>query len=99
MGVFFDISAIITVLVLFAGGFILFNGEHSMAASLRQGSHLTFFISVVIACVKLVLLLAYTDKLTDLGPGLGFSIIIVLYAAVLKVITLLVERFKYAPPE
>ena len=92
-----DVNALVAFLVITILSIILFKKVPSIKECLSAIGSFTLTLAMVLSMINIVHALYKLDSLEQLGPPLAFSILILLYTALLKIGLMVYLRFKYVP--
>ncbi len=91
---FIDIYAVLVLLAVFAISFGLYSNKNKLLERIDKTTELSFYISIIVSLIWLIYSLSDISDLKQFGPALAFCLLLVLYSAIVRAITLLGIKFK-----
>lgn len=94
LDMFFDAESIIAMIAILLITFLLYRKEPDLIVRVLKVSVLSNHLAFTVSLFWLVYLFSTIDTINQLGPGLAFSLILMLYAAMFRVAALVASKVK-----
>ncbi|WP_028865609.1 hypothetical protein [Psychromonas aquimarina] len=94
LDMFLDIESIFAMTAILLITFLLYRKEPDIIVRVLKVSELSTYLAFTVSLVWLVYLFSTIDALKELGPGLAFSLILMLYASMFRVAALAAGKVK-----
>lgn len=94
LDMFLDIESIVAMIAILLVTFLLYRKESDLMARVLKTSVLSTHLAIAVSLFWLVYLFSTVDSVRELGPGLAFSLILMFYATIIRVIVLVVSSVK-----
>jgi hypothetical protein len=97
ISIFIDFYAVIAIVFITGVSFLIFRHKAISAEGINRITEFSFYLSVCVAVIRAIYAVLTISSTSQLGVPLSFCLMLLLYAAVLRLIALLVVRFKKSP--
>lgn len=92
--IFIDLYAVIAIVFITGVSFLIFRQKAMSAEGISRITEFSFYLAVCVAIVRATYAVLTISSTSQLGVPLSFCLMLLFYAAVLRLIALLIVRFK-----
>jgi predicted permease len=94
ISVFIDFYAVIAIVFITGLSFLIFKKEALPADGINRITEFSFYLAVCVAVIRAIYAVLTISGTSQMGVPLSFCLMLLLYAAILRLIAILIVRFK-----
>lgn len=95
--IFIDLYAAIAIVFITGISFLIYRHKAMSAEGISRITEFSFYLAVCVAVIRAIYAILTISSTSQLGVPLSFCLMLLLYATVLRLIALLIVRFKKSP--
>jgi len=92
--IFIDFYAAIAIVFITGVSFLIFRRQAKSAEGISRIAEFSFYLAVCVAIVRATYAVLTISGTSQMGVPLSFCLMLLLYAAILRLIAILIVRFK-----